>query len=104
MRSKAPSSYTSLASRGTIPACQSTGNLLPVKVEQPPDFHDALARSDEENPGDDCGFHRSLPAGDLLLLTGFLVFYQRRDSPGRTGPAQDQCPRKEGVDATQTRP
>jgi hypothetical protein len=35
------------------------------------------ARSDEENPGDECGFHRFLQASDLLLLTGFLVFYQR---------------------------
>ena len=52
-------------------------------------------RTHEENQGDKCSFHRSLGAGDLLLLTSFLVFYQRRNSPGRTGPAQEQVP-KEG--------
>ena len=33
-----------------------------------------LARSDEENQCNECGFHRPLPAGDLLLPIGVLVF------------------------------
>lgn len=33
----------------------------------------------------------------LRFLTGFLVFYQRRDSPGRISPAQNQVSKEGGT-------
>jgi hypothetical protein len=33
----------------------------------------------------------------LRCLTGFLVFYQQRDSPGRNGPAQEQVSKEGGT-------